>query len=267
MTTSNYNASQAWKQALSLPGKYELHCSSLQDIQRLQKLGHVWKRSLQVTGIQPPAQLFELGCGGGIHLARLALNGFQVHGIDVSDAVAARAQTFLEEIRQFQSIEATIEVADIFNYHSEITYDMCFHFGVVEHFLEVSERQQIWDNLYKLTKPGGWILSVVPCGQHFMRSMVRQHGLAGYNIPEIDYSCASHRAEFKALGLQSITTLPHSFFSFLSAHPSRVVAKWLYPVAFTFGNLLLPSIPLPDLVKERWAQSLIVAGQKPVGSL
>lgn len=264
MKTSTYNASEAWKQELSLPGRYELHCSSAQDVQRLKRLGSVWKRILHVTGIQPTAQLFELGCGGGIHLAQLALNGFQVHGIDVSDAVTTRAQTFLDEIRQFQPIEATTEVADIFNYPSEVTYDMCFHFGVVEHFLEVSERQQIWGTLYTLTKPGGWMVSVVPCGQHFMRAMVREHGLAGYNIPEIDYSCASHHAEFEELGLQSIKTLPHNFFAFLSAHPSTIISKWLYPACFILGNTLIPLTPLPDSIKQQWAQTLIVVGQKPM---
>jgi len=207
--------------------------------------------------------LFELGCGGGIHLAQLALNGFEVHGIDVSDAVAARAQNYLEEVSKFQLIRASVAVANIFEYQSSDSYDMCFHFGVVEHFLELSQRQQIWNKLYSLTKPGGWIVSVVPCGQHLMRGMVRERNLAGYNIPEIDYSCVSHRGEFANLGLQPIYAVPHNYFSFLSAHPSRMISKIIHPMSFVLGNMIIPLVPLPEDIKEVWAHTLIVIGRKP----
>jgi 2-polyprenyl-3-methyl-5-hydroxy-6-metoxy-1,4-benzoquinol methylase len=80
---------------------------------------------------------------GGTHLAKLAVNGFAVHGIDVSDAVVKRAENYLEEVAKFQSIKASVEFANIFEYQSSNLYDMCYHFGVVEHFLELSQRQQI----------------------------------------------------------------------------------------------------------------------------
>lgn len=262
MYTNSYNASEAWKQELAQEGGYEYHCYSKEDVLKNKRLGRIWKKIIHTTKLKPTSRLFELGCGGGTHLARLALNGFEVHGIDVSDAVTARAENYLEEIRKFHPIKASVEVANIFEYETSDSYDMCYHFGVVEHFLELSQRQEIWRRLYDFTKPGGWIVSVVPCGQHIMRKLVREQGLAGYNIPEIDYSCNSHRIEFQTLGLNPIHVIPCNYFSFFSHHPSQVISQIVYPLSFILGNILIPPIPIPENIKETWAHTLIVIGRK-----
>lgn len=257
------NASEAWKQELSKLGAYEHHCNSFAELRSLKKVGRVWKRIFRVTGIKPPARLFELGCGGGRYLASLALLGFDVHGIDVSGDVAGRAKNYLKEVNAFQPISASVEVADIFSYEaSHETYDMCFHFGVIEHFLDDAERRLVWGKLKDLTKPGGYIVSVFPNGQHFMRSMVRKNRLAGYNVPEIDYSCQLHEQEFNGAGLHSVKVLTHSYFSFLSHHPSELISKLVYPPFFVGSNILIPMIPLPGQITEKWAQTLIAIGQK-----
>ncbi|MEH2449579.1 MAG: class I SAM-dependent methyltransferase [Nostoc sp.] len=261
MNTNYYDASETWKQELEHEG-YEHHCYSTKNFKKIKQLSRVWQIILKITKITPPNQLFELGCGGGIHLASLAVNGFEVHGIDISASVASRAKNYLEEVGKFQAIKASIEVANIFDYESTDSYNMCFHFGVVEHFLELSQRQQIWNKLYSLTKPGGWIISVVPCGQHLMRKLVRERGLGGYNIPEIDYSCSLHKEEFENLSLQCILTVPHNYFGFFAAHPSLVISKIIYPVCFIISNITIPYIPISEDIKEHWAQTLIVVGRK-----
>jgi len=263
MNPISYDASEVWKKELSVPGSYEHHCFSEKEANKLARLGQVWRRVFQATGINAPARLFELGCGGGIHLGTLALNGFDVHGIDVSEDVARRAKSYIGEISEFKSISATVETADIFTYEAtNQPYDMCFHFGVVEHFLNDAERHRIWCKLKSLTKPGGWIVSVVPCGQHVMRSMVREQGLGGYNVPEIDYSCKLHREEFRKIGLTSVRAFAHSYFSFLSCHPSKFISKLVYPPLFLTSNTILPALPLPEKTAEKWAQTLIVIGKK-----
>lgn len=263
MNTNHYETSEAWKQALSLQQvAYKHHCYSVKDLKKIKKYRRVWQRILKVTNLQPSSRIFELGCGGGFQLGALAVNGFEVYGIDVSQDVAGRAKNYLKEISSFQSIKATVEVADIFKYQDSNMYDMCFHFGVVEHFLELPQRQIIWNKLYDLTKPGGWIVSVVPCGLHFMRKMVREKGLGGYEVPEIDYSCYSHRQEFEDLNLSPIYTLTHNYFSFLFTHPSELVSKLIAPSLFITGNTLLPYLPIPEKVKERYAQTIIVIGKK-----
>jgi 2-polyprenyl-3-methyl-5-hydroxy-6-metoxy-1,4-benzoquinol methylase len=261
----DYDTSKSWQSALEKEG-YEHHCFSKKDFNKIKRLGRVWQRILKIVNINPSSRIFEVGCGGGIHLATLALNGFEVHGIDVSIDVTKRAENYLKEVNNFNPINATVETADIFDYQVSDSYDMSFHFGVVEHFLDITQRQQIWNKLYSLTKPGGWIVSVVPCGQHIMREMVREKGLCGYNIPEIDYSCESHKREFEELNLSPIYVFTHNYFSFLSAHPSKFVSKIMYPFLFIVGNLVLPYTPLSENLKEKYAQTIVVVGQKPNNS-
>jgi SAM-dependent methyltransferase len=263
MSNDHFDVSIAWQKELQ-SGGYEHRCQSPREFCKLKKLGWVWKRILRATGVRAPARVFELGSGGGIHLASLALNGYETHGIDVSAEVTERAINFLREVNAYQPITASVETASIFDEESrQEIYDMCFHFGVVEHFLDNSDRAEIWRRLIRLTKSGGWIVSVVPCGRHFMRTMVREQGLAGYRIPEIDYSCESHIRELQQAGLVSVRGLPHNYFAFLSAHPSRFVSKLLFPFAYLFGNILMPISPIPNSVREILAHSLIVLGRKP----
>ena len=117
----------------------------------------------------------------------------------------------------------------------------------------------------ELANPGGWLVSVVPCGQHIMRRMTRERELLGYRreLAEIDYSCSSHVEEFRNAGVVNILAMPHSYFFFLRDHPSQAVRKVLYPLLFSIGNIVLTWLPLPSSLTEKFAHTLIVVGQKP----
>jgi SAM-dependent methyltransferase len=262
MKLQSQDVVNAWKNNLQEDGAYSFRCHTTHDITRIKYLSRVWKKILKLTKLAPPARLFELGCGGGNHLAKLALNGFEVHGIDCSPAVVSRAHKFLNEVKVFHHITAHAEVADIFHYKSTVLYDMCYHFGVVEHYLDHKQRQEIWERLYNITMPGGYIVSVVPCGQHIMRKMMKKYGIGGYNIPEIDYSIDSHVAEFKKVCLNNIQAEPHCYFGFLSSHPSKIISRLVCPLLFIVGNLFIPNLPIRNSIAERYASSLVVIGRK-----
>lgn len=254
---------QAWKRALAEKG-YAFHCRSPQEFRKASRLGRVWKTIFRVTGMLPPAKVFELGCGGGVHMAKLAVRGFEVVGLDVSHEVLARAEVFFDEVRQFHPINVRTVCADFFAYAACESFNLCYHVGVVEHFLERADRMHVWGRLYRQTKPGGWVVSIVPCGAHLMRAMVREKGLAGYHIPEIDYTCKLHFDEYQEAGLVNIQVIPHNYFAFLSSHPSFWISRIAYPPLFAMGNFALPHTPLPNALKERFAHGLIALGQKPL---
>lgn len=259
--------SQAWKALLEVEGSYEHTCDSASEYRRIKRLGFAWRRILRVTRLSPGARVFELGCGGGRHLAALAANGFVAHGVDVSPEVVVRARTFLESVGRFADIRATVEHANFLEYpvaQQEERYDLCFHAGVVEHFLDPAQRADIWNKLVTLTKPGGWVVSMVPCGKHFLRGRLREERIMGYNVPEIDYGCELHTQEFLAAGLQDILCLAHNFFAFLPAHRSALLrAHLVRPIVLT-SNATLPWLPLPEVWKERFASTLIAIGRKPL---
>jgi 2-polyprenyl-3-methyl-5-hydroxy-6-metoxy-1,4-benzoquinol methylase len=259
------NASKEWVKNLKDAG-YEHHCNSLQDLAQTKKLGRIWKETLRRTGIKPPTTMFELGCGGGKYLSTLALNGFEVHGIDVSPEVVSRCQNYLLEVSKFADIPvlATVENADIFHYQSTEKYDLTYHFGVVEHFLDLSERMIVWQKLYELTKPGGWMMSAVPNGSHFWRGYIRQNHLCGYHIPEVDYSVKLHEQEFLDTGLQDVIAIPWNYFGFakgiVHGKLNQAIAKFIY----LSSNVLIPLAPFPRTAKEKFAHGLLVIGKRPM---
>ncbi len=154
---------------------------------------------------------------------------------------------------------------DFFDHKSSETYDLVYHFGVVEHYLDANDRAMFWQRAIDMTSPGGWVVSVVPCGRQLMRAKVREQELCGYrkSVAEIDYSSALHVDEFRQAGLDDIRVMPHAYFYFLNGHPNAVIRKIIYPMLFIFGNALLLYLPLPVAILERFAHTLIVVGRKP----
>lgn len=262
----SYDPGAQWSTNLK-EGGYVHHCHSERDLHRIMRLGSAWRRIFRYTRLRPPASAFEVGCGGGDKLAALALNGFSVAGIDVSSDVLNRARAYFAEIEAVRksALDATLIEGDIFSFAGSGTFDLVYHFGVVEHYLDDERRRSFWARSVSLASPNGWIVSVVPCGSHLMRRRMREQELLGYQnrLAEIDYSTASHAAEFQAVGLQNTRVLPHNYFFFLSGHPNVWVRRLLFPLMFGLGNALLPWLPLPVTVKERFAHTLIAIGQVP----
>jgi len=247
-------------------GGYDNHCRSPDELQNVKKLGFAWRRILAATATRAPAAAFEIGCGGAEQMATLALNGFGVTGIDVSPDVLARARAYLSEIETVlgKPLSAELICQDFFSFETDRRFRLVYHFGVAEHYLHAQDRTRFWAKAVRLAEPGGWIVSVVPCGRHLMRARMRAEELCGYQgrLAEIDYSAAVHRSEFEAAGLRDIRVLPHAYFFFLGGHPNSAV-RALYRPAFAAGNALLPWLPLPAGLKERFAHTLIVVGRKP----
>jgi hypothetical protein len=176
--------------------------------------------------------------------------------------MVSRAQHVINEVKIFHQIKASVELADIFEYNSTVLYDMCYHFGVVEHYLDKLQRQELWGKLYNITRAGGYIVSVVPCGQHIMRKMMKERELGGYRISEIDYCIDSHIEEFEKACLYNIHADPHCYFGFLGSHPSKLISKCLHPVLFILENGLIPYLPINNNIKEHYASTLVVIGRK-----
>jgi len=207
---------QQWRAALE-GGAYERRLQNHQEFLKLRKLSRTWRHILGRIQLPPAASIFEVGCGGGNQLIPLALHGFKCVGIDCSEAVLSRFQLFLSDVERFAGRRLDLELihGDFLSYQSESQYDCVFNVGVIEHFLEDRDRAVFLENKVRLCKPGGYIVSVVPNGQHPLRERMRREGLGGYRIPEIDYSPEVMEREMTQAGLTEVIVIPHNFFGYL----------------------------------------------------
>jgi 2-polyprenyl-3-methyl-5-hydroxy-6-metoxy-1,4-benzoquinol methylase len=266
MIEHNKSVSQKWEEELKNEG-YEHHISAAKDCRQL-KLSRVWKRIFQETQFSKSAKLriLEVGCGGGLHLAKLASLGCECVGIDVSKEVLARAEKYFNEIRSVCDIELDIKLIaedfyDLDRAELRGYFDLVFNFGVIEHILDDETRLMFLKKKYELTKDGGYIVSMVPNGSHPLRNKMRRFNLGGYNIPEIDYDQYLMEEEFKAIGARQITILPHNLFGYLLMEKNNPFTDLLSKL-FYFGMQGVPWAFLPESFCYRHAGSLIGIAQK-----
>jgi len=229
---------EQWQKLLK-EGGYEHHSKDFQDCQKLKKFSRLWQRIFQITKINPivlqkSRKVFEVGCGGGKHLASLALNGWQCVGIDCSKEVLERAANFIKEISQIcrQNISIELIFGDFLAYQPkrEEKFDLVYQVGVLEHFLDTDERLLALKKMFEITKPGGYVISIVPSGIHPLRVKMKKENLGGYNIPEIDYTPELISQELKNCGGKEIQIFGHNIFSHLLLKRNKfyLIKRFIY---------------------------------------
>ena len=266
MIEQDKNVAERWVQELRDEG-YEYHVSERKDCRQL-NLSRVWKKIFKVTQLSPSEQLrvLEVGCGGGLQLAKLAALGCACTGIDVSKEVLARAENYFREIHAVCGRKLAIQLlpGDFYDLgRTELGggFDLVFNFGVIEHILDDSARLNFLKKKYELTRDGGYIVSMVPNGCHPLRSKMKRMKLGGYNIPEIDYDPHLMEEELKAAGAKQVIILPHNLFVYLLIDPKNLFIDWLTKL-FYLGMQVVPRAFLPENFCYRHAGSLIGIGRK-----
>ena len=257
---------EQWTEKLKEQG-YEHHVASALDCRQL-KLSRIWRRLFKIIKVDRSRRLriLEAGCGGGIHLARLAARGHECTGVDVSEEVLQRAANYLDEVRKVCGLKMDIRLVsgDFLTISEEEVggnFDLVFNFGVIEHFLDDETRGQFLKKKYELTGEGGYIVSIVPNGCHPLREKMRKYGLGGYNIPEIDYDHRLMEKELKAMGAAEIVVLPHNLFGYLLLETDNRLVRLLKKMVF-WGMQIIPPAIFPTNFGYRHAGILIGIARK-----
>jgi SAM-dependent methyltransferase len=109
------------------------------------------------SGRVAPCRAVDLGCGAGNYAVWLALQGFDVTGIDLSTAAVARAQ----ELARSKDAPCRFTVADLLEPAPAL--DGCFDFAydwLVLHHVFPDERPRYVANVHRMLRSGGLYLSV-----------------------------------------------------------------------------------------------------------
>ncbi len=210
-----------WQEALR-EGGYEHHAPLKSDYHKAKRFTRCWRKILGIIGLTPSSlknmSILEVGCGGGYQLAQFAVNGCLCVGIDCSQEVLKRADGYISELLGFSKEELDIKFIceDILKFDQfDEQFDIVFQFSILEHFLEKRDRLNVLSKMFKMTKPGGWIISLVPNGIQPLRGKMKENKLGGYNIPEVDYDAESLSSEMNTVEEGQVLVVPHDIFGYL----------------------------------------------------
>lgn len=105
-------------------------------------------------------KILDVGCGTAIHSTRLAKRGHNVIGIDLSPEAVKQAKFVTEK----KKLKVKYIVGDIEKLpFADNTFDVCFCGTVLHHFPNL---EKVAKELYRVTKPGGYVLAYDPNGLH-----------------------------------------------------------------------------------------------------
>ena len=105
---------------------------------------------LKRRGLNPKTSL-DLACGTGILCEILHSQGIRARGMDYSAGMI--------EIARQGSQEIGYDVADMILYRPEAQFDLVTCTGdAVNHIAELSDVEQIFQNVYGYLSPGGWFV-------------------------------------------------------------------------------------------------------------
>lgn len=265
MKNSGKEVSKKWTEALQSEG-YEHHVYQKSDCVKLAKFSRVWRRIFSVINLSRRSKdqsVFEVGCGGGKHLVAFTLNDWKTYGIDVSREVLDRAENYAAEISSLcrKELDISFILGDFFDYNEDEKFDLVFHVGVLEHFLDDNVRLLAIRKMFQITRPGGYIVSIVPSGTHPIRQKMKKMKLGGYNIPEIDYTPELMAKELKSIGGKEIKILPHNILCYFLIDTASGLSFFFKKILFYIFQIIPPEL-LPKKFAARHAGTLIAIAKK-----
>ena len=259
-----------WRTAWKKSG-FEFSVSGKRGCKKLGKFPRAWKRIFKEIKTNPFSRndlnIFEVGCGGGNQLIMFALNGWKCVGLDCSKEVLERAKNYIQEASVIckNNLDVTFICEDFLNYApaNDLKFDIVFHVGVLEHFLDESERLIFLKKMFGLAKPEGYVVSIVPSGVHPLRQKMRQLKLGGYDIPEIDYDAFLIEKEFKQCGAKEMKIFPHNILGYFLIDNKNLIISTFKRLVYYFFQIM-PPFAMPPGFASKHASTLIGIAKKPI---
>jgi SAM-dependent methyltransferase len=106
------------------------------------------QHTLRLLRGQPAGRALDLGAGEGTDAIRLALLGYQVDAVEVSEVAAAKIRRFAEDA----GAKVHVMVADIRKFTPDSSYDVIICNGVLHY---VDKKELVVTGMQEATRPGG----------------------------------------------------------------------------------------------------------------
>jgi 2-polyprenyl-3-methyl-5-hydroxy-6-metoxy-1,4-benzoquinol methylase len=142
-------------------------------------------KSLLSPSRKHTATIFDLGCGSGNLLMALAKDGYNVYGIDVSQASIAQAK---QDLSRF-AISDHVEHGDFLDYDPPAKFDVIVMDNVIEHLVP-DETPDILAKCYEMLAQDGYLVVLTP------HSFSGPHDVSKYFLPFGSKAEGFHLKEF-----------------------------------------------------------------------
>lgn len=208
--------------------------------------------------LQTNSRILEAGCASGKFSTCFAMVGCKVVALDISPAMLKNAAELKKSIESdigsldIQFLQGDLETLDL----GTSQFDLVINEGVVEHWIDHTERRRVFGNLARVVKPGGALAIIVPNGAHpFAKDWISRNPAFLSAPPMVRYSPELLSDDLNYIALSEL------FIDGIYAW--RTIDQWGSNRARQMiSGALQRFIPLPRNLRLRWGIHLIGMGRK-----
>lgn len=168
-------------------------------------------------GLGPGRRALELGCGTGVFLERVARCGAQLHGLDLSEELLAKARSRVASLRNVAVERGNAEASP----YPEAHFDAVYGSSILHHLnLDAALAEA-----HRVTKPGGRVVFAEPNILNPQVLLMFRFGPLkerfGVSPDEMAFSRFRARRALERAGFQDVSVEPFDFL-----HPS-IPERWV----------------------------------------
>jgi SAM-dependent methyltransferase len=213
---------------------------------------------LRYANLKRNAKVLEVGCGSGKFSFCFALLGCDVTALDFSTTILQNVAASREKLEQETGrLSLTLHHGDLekLDLPSE-SFDLVFNEGVIEHWLDHSDRRAVIAQMVRVARPGGTVAVIVPNGFHPLINYWERHAPGYLSAPPmVHYHPDLLSTDLQTVGLEQIKIDGLYAWRTLDYWPTSNVRRLA-------GGALQRLVPLPYSWRLKWGIHLIGLGRK-----
>jgi 2-polyprenyl-3-methyl-5-hydroxy-6-metoxy-1,4-benzoquinol methylase len=199
-----------------------------------------------LSSSKPETKIFDLGCGSGHLLVALAKDGFNVYGIDVSEASIVEAKRDLAPFAKSDRVQH----GDVLDYKPPTKFDVIVMDNVIEHLVP-DETADILAKCYEMLDEEGYLIVLTPhsfSGPHDVSKHFLPFGAKAEGFHLKEFSFTDMNQSLMNAGFQEVWGFPFHPRLLGKYHLTPRPSEWAARKSMMLEKVAL-SGPLPKLLR------------------